>query len=164
MKILIIYYTMGGRTKKTAEAIGSALIDHEVKYFPIELRGKRIEKIKQFDKFQKGDYSELEEDLNSLDIESFELLIIGMPTYGKFPPKTFDEVIRRMGDLSNKKVIVFTTARFSGGKARDYMESKLENSGGRVIEKLKFRKLFWIGTKSALKYGKVLNTAVKDII
>ena len=155
---------MGGRTKKAAEAIGSTLIDHEVNYFPIELRGKRIEKLKQFDKFQNGDYSDIEEDLNSLDIKSFELIIIGMPTYGKFPPKTFDEIIRRMGDLSNKKVIVFTTARFSGGKARDYMESRVENSGGRVIEKLKFRKLFWIGTKKALKYGKVLNKDVKDIV
>ena len=155
---------MGGRTKKTAEAIGSTLIDHEVNYFPIELWGKRIEKLKQFDKFQNGDYSDIEEDLNSLDIEPFELIIIGMPTYGKFPPKTFDEIIRRMGDLSNKKVIVFTTARFSGGKARDYMKSRVENSGGRVIEKLKFRKLFWIGTKKALKYGKVLNKDVKNIV
>lgn len=150
---------MGGRTKKTAEAIGSTLIDHEVNYFAIELRGKRIEKIKQFDRFQNGDYSEIEKNLNSLDIKPFELIIIGMPTYGKFPPKTFDEIIRRMGNLNNKKVIVFTTARFSGGKARDYMESKVENSGGRVIKKMKFKRLFWIGTKRALKYGKVLNKA-----
>jgi len=157
MKILIIYYTMGGRTKKIAEAIGSALIDHEVNYFSVELKGKRIEKIKQFDRFQNGDYSEIEKDLNSLNVEPFELVIIGMPTYGSLPPKTFDEIIRRMGDLSNKKVIVFTTARFSGGKARDYMESRVENSGGNVIEKLKFRKLFWIRKKSALKYGEVIN-------
>lgn len=148
---------MGGRTKKIAEAIGSALIDHEVNYFSVELKGKRIEKIKQFDRFQNGDYSEIEKDLNSLNVEPFELVIIGMPTYGSLPPKTFDEIIRRMGDLSNKKVIVFTTARFSGGKARDYMESRVENSGGNVIEKLKFRKLFWIRKKSALKYGEVIN-------
>ena len=155
---------MGGRTKKTAHAIGSALIDHEVKYFAIELRGKWIEKIKQFDRFQKEDYSEIENDLNSLDIEPVELIIIGMPTYGNLPPKTFDEIIRRMGYLSNKKVIVFTTARFSGGKARDYMESKVENSGGNIVEKLKFRKPFWIGTKSALKYGKGINESLKNII
>ena len=148
---------MGGRTKKTAEAIGSALIDHEIKYFAVELQGKWIGKIKQFDRFQNGDYSEIEKELNSLDIEPFELIIIGMPTYGKFPPKTFDEIIRRMGDLSNKKVIIFTTARFSGGKARDYMESKVQNSGGKVINKMKFRKLFWIGSKRALEYGKVIN-------
>ena len=164
MKILIIYYTMGGRTKKTAQAIGSVLIDHEVKYFSIELRGKQIERIKQLDRFQKGDYSEIEEDLNSLDIEPFELIIIGMPTYGSFPPKTFDKILRRIGDLSNKNVIVFTTARFSGGKARDYMESKVKNSGGRVVEKLKFRNPFWIGTKNALKYGKGINESVKSII
>ncbi len=155
---------MGGRTKKIAEAIGSVLIDHEINYFAIELKGKRIEKIKQFDRFQKDDYSEIEKDLNSLDIEPFELIIIGMPTYGNLPPKTFDEIIKRMGDLSNKKVIVFTTARFSGGKARDYMESSVENSGGRVVEKLKFRKLFWIGSKEAVKYGKALNKSIKNIV
>ncbi|MEJ2294546.1 MAG: hypothetical protein P8Y23_07220, partial [Candidatus Lokiarchaeota archaeon] len=158
MKILILYYTMGGRTKKTAEAIGSALIDHELNYFGIELQGTMIEKVKQFDRFQNGDYLELEKDLNSLNIEPFELIIIGMPTYGKCPPKPFDEIIRRMGDLSNKKVIVVTTARFSGGKARDYMESRIQNSGGKVVKKTKFRKLFWIGTKNALKYGKAINS------
>jgi flavodoxin len=89
-----------------------------------------------------GDYSEIEKDLCSLDIELLELIIIGMPTYGSFPTKTFDEIIRRMGDLCNKKVILFKTVRFSGGKARDYMASKVENSGGKFVEKLKCRKSF----------------------
>lgn len=45
-----------------------------------------------------------------------------------------------------------------------YFESKVENSGGKVLEKLKFKKPFWIGTKSALKYGKGINESLKNII
>ena len=46
MKVLIIYFTMSGRTKKTAKAIGSALTKHEVSYLELELTGKFVEKIK----------------------------------------------------------------------------------------------------------------------
>ena len=47
MKTLITYFTMGGRTKKTAEAIASVLTNYDVSYFPMELTGKFREKIKK---------------------------------------------------------------------------------------------------------------------
>ena len=93
---------MGGRTKKTAEAIGSVLTNYEVSYFPIELKGKFIEKIKMLDKFENKDFSAIEPELNALDVTDCDLIIIGMPTYGKFPPKAFDEIVARMGDLSGR--------------------------------------------------------------
>jgi len=40
---------MGGRTKKTAEAIASVLKNYDVNYFPMQLKGRLIEKIKQLD-------------------------------------------------------------------------------------------------------------------
>jgi len=39
MKAVIIYFTMGGRTKKNAIAIGDVLSNYEVDYFPMELKG-----------------------------------------------------------------------------------------------------------------------------
>ena len=157
MKTLIAYYTMGGRTKKTAEAIASALTNYEVSYFPVELTGKFLKKLKILDKFENKDFSVIETELNSLNAASYDLIIIGMPTYGNKPPQVFDEIVARMGNLSGKRAIVFNTARFTGGKARDYMKAKVEEAGAQVIDKSKFRKVFWIGEKNAIKFGKRIN-------
>ena len=157
MKTLIAYFTMGGRTKKTAEAIASALTNYEVSYFPVELTGKFIEKLKTLDKFEKKDFSAIENELNTLDAASYDLIIFGMPTYGNKPPQAFDEIVARMGNLSGKKAVVFNTARFTGGKARDYMKAKVEEAGAQVIDQSKFRKVFWIGVKNAIKFGKRIN-------
>lgn len=157
MKVLIIYFTMGGRTKKTAEAIASALTNYEVSYFPIELIGKLREKIKMLDKFENKDFSMIDADLNILDVLEYDLIMFGMPTYGNFPPKVYDEILSRAKNLRGKKVIVFNTARFTGGKTLDYMKEKAEEIGAQVIDQAKFRKLFWIGTKDAIKFGKKIN-------
>lgn len=152
---------MSGRTKKTAKAIGSALKNHEMSYLELELIGKFIEKIKKLDKFEKNDYSEIEEELSTLNSSNYDLIMIGMPTYGSFPPKVFNEIINRINDFDGKKFVVFNTARFSGGKCLDFMREKVEESGGEVIEQSKFRKLFWIGTKKAIKFGEKLNEILK---
>jgi len=157
MKTLIAYFTMGGRTKKTAKAIASALTTHEVSYFPVELSGKFIEKIKMLDKFENKDFSAIETELNGLNAASYDLILFGMPTYGNFPPKAFDEILARMGNLSGKKAIVFNTARFTGGNALEYMKTKVEEAGVEVIDQRKFRKVLWIGTKKAIKFGKQIN-------
>lgn len=148
---------MGGRTKRTAESIASVLTNYEVSYFPIELTGNLIEKIKMLDKFENDDFSAIETELNTLDIQAYDLLIFGMPTYGDKPPKAFDEIITRIGDLSGKKVIVFNTARFTGGNSLEYMKAKVEDVGAQVIDQRKFRKVFWIGKKNGIEFGKRIN-------
>jgi flavorubredoxin len=148
---------MSGRTKKTAETIASTLTNHEVSYLSVVLTGKLIEKIKELDKFENNDYSAIEAQLSSFDSSGFDLIIIGMPTYGNFPPKVFGEILRRMGNLGGKNVVIFNTARFSGGNCLIYMKEKIEEAGGEVINQAKFRKLFWIGTKKAIQFGKQIN-------
>ncbi|MHA2473601.1 MAG: flavodoxin family protein [Promethearchaeota archaeon] len=157
MKTLIIYFTMSGRTKKTAETIGRALINHDVSYLALELTGKFIEKIKKLDKFENNDFSAVEKELSTLDALNYNLVIIGMPTYGNFPPKVYSEIIKRIGNLDGKKIVVFNTARFSGGKCLEFMIKQVEENGGEVVEYSKFRKLLWIGTKKAIEFGKKLN-------
>ena len=157
MKTLIIYFTMGGRTKKTAEAIASVLTNYDVSYFPMELTGKFREKIKKLDKFENNDFSAIETGLNTLDAAIYDLIIIGMPTYGDKPPKAFDEIIDRMKNLNGKRAIIFNTARFTGKKTLDYMKTKVEERGAQVIDQARFRKLLWIGVKNAMKFGKQIN-------
>ena len=157
MKILIAYFTMSGRTKKTAEAIASALTNHDVSYFPLELTGKFIEKIKKLDKFENDDFSEFGTELDSLDASSYDLVLIGMPTYGDKPPKAFEKILDKMKNLDGKRAIVFNTARFSGKKSLDYMKEKVEEAGAKVIEQARFRKVLWIGVKNAIKFGQQIN-------
>ena len=45
-----------------------------------------------------------------------------------------------MKNLSGKKVVVFNTARFTGGKSLEYMKEKVEENGAHVIDHAKFRK------------------------
>jgi hypothetical protein len=151
---------MSGRTKKTAKAIGSALLNHEVSYLELELTGKFVEKIKKLDKFENNDFSEIEKELSTLSSSNFGLIIIGMPTYGNFPPKVYNEIINRINNYDEMKFVVFNTARFTGGKCLDFMKEKVEEAGGEVIEQSKFRKLFWIGTKKAIQFGEKLKELI----
>ena len=53
----------------------------------MELSGKFIKKIKKLDKFMNKDFSEIETELNTLNASGYDLIIIGMPTYGNFHQK-----------------------------------------------------------------------------
>jgi flavodoxin len=157
MKALIVYYSMSGRTKKTAHAIASALTKYEVTFVPIELPGNFFQRIQVFDDFEKGKFALIEDELNSLDAANFDLVFFGMPTYGNKPPGTFEEIMKRMKNFNGKKVIIFTTARFSGKAALEYMKEKIEAAGADITNQYNFRRLFWIGKKRAIKFGKEIN-------
>ena len=63
MKILIVYYTQTGRTKKIAEAIASSLKDHEVKFIRFELIGSFSERFKISGEIRTGNYFRIKEEL-----------------------------------------------------------------------------------------------------
>jgi flavodoxin len=157
MKALIIYYTMRGRTKKAAKAIASALTKYEVDFFPVELTGRFIEKIKQFDKFENNDFSAIESELSTLDAANYDLILFGMPTYGNKPPNTFNEIINRLVNLDGKKTIVFTTSRFTGKGTLQYMKEKIEAKNAQVINQKNFMRFFWLGKRVGAKFGKEIN-------
>jgi len=143
---------MGGRTKKGAEIIGSTLSEYNVSYVPFEFMGGKIEKLKKYDTLTNGDYAWFEEELKALDAEAFDLILIGMPTYGNVPPVIFDEILTHLENLEGQYVILFSTARITGDGTTEYMKSKIEENGGKVIETHNFRGLFRIGKKSVLEF------------
>ena len=157
MKALIIYYTMGGRTKKVANAIASALSNYEVSFNAFELKGKYFEKIKVMDKFEHGDFSDIENNLASLDARDYDLVIFGMPTYGNFPPKTFNEIVSRIKNLHGKRTGVFVTARFTGEKSLETMKTKVIEKGAQVVGSRKFRRFLWINKHDAMEFGRFLS-------
>ncbi|MHA1188626.1 MAG: flavodoxin family protein [Candidatus Heimdallarchaeota archaeon] len=157
MKALITYFTMGGRTRRAAKAIASSLTNYEVDFFGIECEGNFIERIKMLDKFEKDDFSLVEEGLSNLDAADYDLIVIGMPTYGSGTPNALHEILKRMKNLSGKRVVPFTTARFSGGKALEFMISNIEAAGGKITTKTKITRPFYLGKRKAAKFGTEIN-------
>ncbi|MEJ2295876.1 MAG: hypothetical protein P8Y23_14060, partial [Candidatus Lokiarchaeota archaeon] len=100
-----------------AEAIASSLTSHEVNFTRFELMGKISEKFKIRAKLDKGDYSMIQSELDSLASRVFDLLIIGMPTYGNLPPSVFNKIVEVLGNLTGKNAVVFNTARMTGNLA-----------------------------------------------
>ncbi len=157
MKALIVYYSMGGRTKKTALAIASELSKYEVTFVGIKLPGNFFQRIQVFDDFEKGKFDLIEDELNSLDAASYDLVFFGMPTYGNKPPGTFEEIMKRMKNFKGKQVIIFTTARFTGKGTLEYMKERIEKEGAQVTNQYNFRRFFWLGKRNAIKFGKKIN-------
>ena len=42
----------------------------------------------------------------------------------------------------------------------DYMKEKVEGAGAQVIDQARFAKLFWIGEKDAINFGKKVNESL----
>jgi flavodoxin len=144
---------MGGRTKKVAETIASGLSAYEVDFVPFELTGGKIEKLKKLDVLSNGDYSLFKDALQRLVAEPYDLILIGMPTYGNVPPEMFDTIMNRIQGLEGKDVVVFSTARITGSGTPEYMQAEVEKKGGEVIQSHNFRGLFRIGEKDVLEFA-----------
>jgi hypothetical protein len=87
----------------------------------------------------------------------YELVIIGMPTFGLKPPKAFNAIMARVKNLEGKEVIIFRTSRFRLGGLLHYMRAEVEARGGRVTKQANFRGLFRLGTTKAVKFGEMIN-------
>ena len=157
MKILIIYYTQTGRTKKVAEAIASSLKGHDIRFIRFEVMGSFSERFKRSGEIRNGDFSRIQNELKSLEDISFDLLIIGMPTHGGPPPKVYEEIVDRLGDLNGKKAIIFNTARLTGGNTPNIMAAKLEGAGANIIEKRRFKGLIRLRMHDSMEFGNNLN-------
>ena len=104
MKALITYFTMGGRTRRAAKAIASSLTNYEVDFFGIECEGNFIERIKMLDKFEKDDFSLVEEGLSNLDAADYDLIVIA---HGVEPKEKILE--RVMKDKPNGVSVLYRT-------------------------------------------------------
>ncbi|MFW9924157.1 MAG: flavodoxin family protein [Candidatus Thorarchaeota archaeon] len=152
MKALINYFTWKGRTKKIAEAIAGSLTNYEVSFYPIEFSGG----LRKLVKLSQGEFSRVEKDLQVLDAKDFDLILIGMPTYGSKPPMVFEEIINRMSNLSESEVVIFTTAFASGEATIQVMKSFLDTKGIKVKDE-QFFNGFRFNVKPAIEFGKKLN-------
>ncbi|MBD3226727.1 MAG: hypothetical protein GF329_00940 [Candidatus Lokiarchaeota archaeon] len=156
MKILIIYFTLTGRTKKVAEVIADELSDHEVDIMPIIYEKEEEFKFKkEEEKLARGDMSSLTYNEEIFNPESYDLICLGVPTWGGQPSYVFNGYIENC-NIEGKEFVIFNTCRFLSGKTLTDMKKKIEMKGGKVIEGKMFKVFFKMGEKKARKFGNYL--------
>ncbi|MFX0067268.1 MAG: flavodoxin family protein [Candidatus Hermodarchaeota archaeon] len=161
MKALIIYFTSLGRTKKTAEAIGNQLTNYEVDYFPFILTGSFGMKVSIQNQHNKGDFSTIAKELSDLERieQEYDLIILGMPTYGDYPPSAFYEIVKRL-DINGKNIVIFGTCSITGTKTMEIMKKTVEEAGGLIVNQARFKGFFGPKLKAATKFGQIVNDAL----
>jgi len=159
MKVLVIYFSLTDRTKLVAESIAAELSNHEVDIESISYtKGKKLSNFKEeAEKVQAGDLSSFAYNEQIFNITPYELICIGVPTWGMQPSFVFNAIVEKCGSFDGKAVVVFTTCRMYGGRTVKKMKREIEKKGGNVIHKKSFRAFFTMHDEKARAFGKILN-------
>ncbi len=145
MKVLIVYDSVYGNTEKIAKAIGDA-ITGEVKVFRVG-------------------------EVNSSELKTFDLLLVGSPTQGGRPTQAIQDFLNKapVSTFQGTNVAAFDT-RISTrlvrifGYAAGRIAGSLKRKGGTLI--VPPEGFFVKGTKGPLKEGEVEHAAswAKEIV
>lgn len=156
MRILIIYATLTGRTKKVAEVMAEELGDHEVDIEPITYEKEGKFKFKEEEeKLNRGDMSSLTYNEKIFNPESYDLICLGVPTWGGRPSYIFNGYIENC-EIDGKDFVIFNTCRFLSGRTLKEMKKEIEAKGGNVIDQKMFKVLFRMEKKKARAFGEHL--------
>ena len=131
MKVLVTYYSWGGKTELVATSI-SKILGASI---------KKIEEVKQrkgFFGFLSGGYSAFKgkgSSIKPLDINfnDYDLIFLGTPVWASRPAPPINTFLSQ-ADLTSKKIVLFVTmGGFGGEKTIEVMKEKIESKGGEVI-------------------------------
>lgn len=147
MKILIAFFSMGGRTRKAAKAIAAELHDDDVDIEEMTFRGKMPELGQEMQSIMKGDLSRFSFDQKILDLSNYDRIIFGAPTYGAAPASPFYAFLENCKNGTGKEWVVFATCATTGGKVIDKMKEAIEKKGGTVAGECLFKTLFGVNLK-----------------
>jgi flavodoxin len=157
MKVLVLYFSLGGRTKKVAEYIARGLKNSDVSIEPFEYTKKSRAYLSEQDKIMKGNLSNFKYNENVKDLLPYDLIFFGVPTHGGRPATLFNGYFTHAQNVGGKKFIVFSTCRFSSGKTLENMQAEIEEKGGSVINKRKFSGLFGIKMSKVIDFVDEVN-------
>lgn len=143
---------MGGRTKKVAEKIASDLKSSEVVIERIKYSKKLRNLMLEEEKIMNGDLSNFEYDDKILDLEPYDLIFLGTPTYGSLPAVVFNGYIETVKNIKDKRLILFNTCRLMSIKTFRVLETEIEKRGGIVVRKQVFKGFFKIGIKKVEEF------------
>ena len=132
MERIILYYSDGGKTKVVAETLA---INLRCDICQIKDMKKRDGIMNRFsstiDAFRE---SKTEIYPPTLDLEEYDTIYIGTPTWANNPTPAIITLIDRC-DLRGKDIVLFTTTSTSDGEsALEKMEMKVRARGARVVQ------------------------------
>jgi flavodoxin len=156
-KALIVYYSGSGRTKRVAELLEKGLSDYNSVVFPIIYHGKVRQMSMNQQKIKNGDTTGFELRPEILDLTPYDLVCIGVPTYGNFPCPAFDAYLNQCKGIQGKDVIVFNSCRFSFTNTIKQMKSAVEAKGGNVVGELGVKGLFSLKTDGIQEFADKLS-------
>ena len=147
---------MGGRTRKVAERIASSLGSEDVDIEELKYHERATKMLSVQEDILKGDLSNFSYDKKIEDLEPYDFIFFGTPTWGSQPVPVFFGYIEKVQNINGKKFIIFNTCRMVAIKTLERMESKIQSKGGKVIKKETFKGLFKI---KASKVEKVTSSS-----
>lgn len=156
-KILILYFSITGRTKKVAETIAAELKYSDVQIEPLTYTKKLKDLMLEQEKVMNGDLSSVKYNESIKDLDPYDFVFFGTPTHGGHPAAIFYGYLNRIEKINEKSFIVFNTCRFVAGKTLEIMQTEIEKKGGKVVNKQVFKGLFSIKTSKVKKFVEELN-------
>ena len=131
-KILVTYFSASGVTKSVAEKIASVIngdlyeIEPKEKYTDADLDWHNKQSRSSVEMKNKSFRPEMKE--NSLDISSYDTILIGFPIWWGVAPTVVNTFIESK-NFQGKMLIPFCT---SGGSGMSYAENDLRKEGKRL--------------------------------
>ena len=157
MKVLMLYFSLGGRTKKVAECISEKFNNSDVCIEQLEYTKKKRDFLSEQNEIMKGDLSSFKYNKDIKDLTSYGLIFLGFPTHGGRPATIFNGYLEHAQNIKGKDFIVFNTCRFSIGKTFEIMQTGIEQKGGSVVKKRAFKGFFKIKMSKVDKFVEELN-------
>lgn len=100
------------------------------------------------------------------EINGYELIVLGAPTYGFAPAKPMENYIKRVVDFKGKKIVAILTGSGSTDESLAKMKELIEIANGAVIESLPLwssapnEEIYGISDPSEIAYKYALNLKI----
>lgn len=157
MKILIVYVSMGGRTRKVAKKIANTLRSDSIDIEELKFHIKATKMLSIQEELIKGDLSGFSYDKKIEDLEPYDFIFLGTPTWGSQPAPVFYGFLEKVQNHVGKKFILFNTYRLISIKTFEKLEAKIESKGGKVVKKETFKGLFKIKMEKVENFSEEIN-------
>lgn len=136
MKILIIYYSYHGNTKKVAEILDECLRQ------TYEVRISRLEALDESTSFFRQTaraffHKKAKLSFVDFDLSSYDLICLGTPVWAFAPAPAMNAYLDGCFGLEGKSVVLFTTYGSGTGVIRclNYMQTILSNKGAKDFKR-----------------------------
>ncbi|MCJ7570954.1 MAG: flavodoxin family protein [Candidatus Thermoplasmatota archaeon] len=145
MKIGLVYYSRTGNTRQVAKTLEEKFKEKNAEVDLIE-----IEHVKRPGYFTGGKASTFQQELpiknNHFDMQKYDIIIVGSPTWSKRPSPFVKSFINKAENIKGKKVAVFSTGMSRINEREQFKEiikNDLKNAGMKTFDSylaLQFKK------------------------